>query len=113
MHCAEGYVPYPKYADNFGTSIANLINGLEPNKLWLMPNTAGCQTAEEAIRVAFLGREISKNLGFIDNNFIKLEVIPDPKYLMPDSTFTLINPMLYANAKFCLPSNIIHHLKGA
>ena len=55
------------------TSIANLINGLEPNKLWLMPNTAGCQTAEEAIRVAFLGREISKNLGFIDNNFICMQ----------------------------------------
>ena len=30
--------------------------------------------------------------------------------LMPDSTFTLINPMLYANAKVCLPSSIIHHL---
>jgi len=45
----------------------------------MLPNTAGCQTAEEAIRVAF-GAEM-KLLGQEDNNFVKLEVIPDPKYL--------------------------------
>ena len=70
-------------------SIVNLIDGFS-SKLWLMPNTAGCQTTEEAIRVAFLGREINKNLQFHDNNFIKLEVIPDPKYLLPDGLATLL-----------------------
>jgi thiazole synthase len=84
------------------TSIANLISGLESNKLWLMPNTAGCQTAEEAIRVAFLGREISKNLGFIDNNFIKLEVIPDPKYLLPDGLGTLLASEYLINKQFTI-----------
>ena len=69
--------------------INSLMNGLDWKKIWLMPNTAGCQTAEEAIRVSFLGREIIKNLGYADNQFIKLEVIPDPKYLLPDGLGTL------------------------
>jgi len=57
-------------------------------KLWMLPNTAGCQTAEEAIRVARLGREMAKLLGQEDNNFVKLEVIPD-LYLLPDPIGTL------------------------
>nr|YP_010726556.1 Thiamine biosynthesis protein G [Hypnea spinella]WDY85031.1 Thiamine biosynthesis protein G [Hypnea spinella] len=68
---------------------SNLIDGLNWKKLWLLPNTAGCKTAEEAIRVAFLGQEIAKRLGQVNNNFIKLEVIPDPKYLLPDPIGTL------------------------
>ncbi|AFY68730.1 thiazole-phosphate synthase [Thalassoporum mexicanum PCC 7367] len=61
-----------------------LAEALDWQKYWLLPNTAGCKTAEEAIRVARLGREMAKILGQEDNNFIKLEVIPDPKYLLPD-----------------------------
>ena len=53
-------------------SIDKLLETLDWKKIWLMPNTAGCQTAEQAIRLAFLGREISKNLNYPDNNFIKL-----------------------------------------
>nr|YP_010726599.1 Thiamine biosynthesis protein G [Hypnea edeniana]WCH54638.1 Thiamine biosynthesis protein G [Hypnea edeniana]WDY85074.1 Thiamine biosynthesis protein G [Hypnea edeniana] len=68
---------------------SNLIDGLNWKKLWLLPNTAGCKTAEEAIRVAFLGQEIAKRLGQVNNNFVKLEVIPDPKYLLPDPIGTL------------------------
>jgi thiazole synthase len=55
----------------------------------MLPNTAGCQTAEEAIRVARLGREMAKMLGQEDNHFVKLEVIPDSKYLLPDPMGTL------------------------
>ena len=69
--------------------IGNLLNGLDWKKIWLMPNTAGSQTAEEAVRLAFMGREVLKNLDYTDNNFIKLEVIPDPKHLLPDSLGTL------------------------
>ena len=69
--------------------ISNLLDGLDWTKIWLMPNTAGSQTAEEAVRLAFMGREILKNLNYVDNNFIKLEVIPDPKHLLPDSLGTL------------------------
>ncbi|MDX1976778.1 MAG: thiazole synthase [Pseudanabaenaceae cyanobacterium bins.68] len=61
-----------------------LGEALDWQKYWLLPNTAGCQTAEEAVRVARLGREMAKILGQEENNFVKLEVIPDPKYLLPD-----------------------------
>lgn len=67
----------------------NLINTLNWTKLWLLPNTAGCQNAAEAIRIALLGRELNKKIGQIDNKFIKLEVIPDAKYLLPDPIGTL------------------------
>ena len=59
-----------------------LMDHIDLNKYWILPNTAGCATAEEAIRVAHL----SKAMGI--NNWIKLEVIPDPKYLLPDPIAT-------------------------
>jgi thiazole synthase len=66
-----------------------LAQAIDWQKIWMLPNTAGCKTAEEAIRVARLGREMAKLLGQEDNNFVKLEVIPDPKYLLPDPIGTL------------------------
>ncbi|MEL4897216.1 glycine oxidase ThiO [Crocosphaera sp. Alani8] len=66
-----------------------LAEALDWNKIWMLPNTAGCKTAEEAIRVARLGREMARLLGQEDNNFVKLEVIPDSKYLLPDPIGTL------------------------
>nr|YP_009391372.1 thiG protein [Platysiphonia delicata]ARW59516.1 thiG protein [Platysiphonia delicata] len=76
-----------KYAKSQGKT--NLIDGLNWRKLWLLPNTAGCSTAEEAIKIASLSKEINKKIGQIDNNFIKLEVISDAKYLLPDPIGTL------------------------
>ncbi|TVQ12696.1 MAG: glycine oxidase ThiO [Leptolyngbya sp. DLM2.Bin27] len=66
-----------------------LAEALDWSTIWMLPNTAGCKTAEEAIRVARLGREMAKLLGQEDNNFVKLEVIPDAKYLLPDPIGTL------------------------
>jgi thiazole synthase len=66
-----------------------LAEALDWSKVWMLPNTAGCQTAEDAVRVARLGREMAKLLGQEDNNFVKLEVIPDGKYLLPDPIGTL------------------------
>jgi thiazole synthase len=66
-----------------------LAEAIDWSKIWMLPNTAGCQTAEDAIRVARLGREMAKLLGQEDNNFVKLEVIPDAKYLLPDPIGTL------------------------
>jgi thiazole synthase len=66
-----------------------LAEAIDWRKIWMLPNTAGCATAEEAIRVARLGREMAKLLGQEDNNFVKLEVIPDSKYLLPDPIGTL------------------------
>ena len=59
-----------------------LMKHLDLNKYWLLPNTAGCATVEEALRVA----RLSKAIGV--NNWIKLEIIPDAKYLMPDPIAT-------------------------
>ena len=66
-----------------------LAEAIDWNRIWMLPNTAGCKTAEEAVRVARLGREMAKLLGQEDNNFVKLEVIPDAKYLLPDPIGTL------------------------
>ena len=66
-----------------------LAEAIDWSKIWMLPNTAGCQTAEDAIRVARLGREMAKLLGQEENNFVKLEVIPDSKYLLPDPIGTL------------------------
>lgn len=74
---------------NLENDTNNFLNKLDWQKLWLLPNTAGSQTAEEAIRIAFLGHELACQLGQEDNFFVKLEVISDPKYLLPDPLGTL------------------------
>jgi thiazole synthase len=74
---------------NLNYDNTSFLNQLNWNKLWLLPNTAGSQTAEEAIRMAFLGHELACQIGQEDNFFVKLEVISDPKYLLPDPIGTL------------------------
>ncbi|WP_080812513.1 glycine oxidase ThiO [Halomicronema hongdechloris] len=66
-----------------------LAEAIDWSKIWMLPNTAGCRDVDEAVRVARLGREMAKLLGQEDNNFVKLEVIPDPQYLLPDPIGTL------------------------
>lgn len=66
-----------------------LIEAIDWGRIWMLPNTAGCATAEEAIRVARLGRELAKLAGQEDNSFVKLEVIPDSRHLLPDPFGTL------------------------
>ena len=66
-----------------------LMEAIDWSRIWMLPNTAGCTNAEEAIRVARLGRELAKLAGQEDNNFIKLEVIPDSRHLLPDPIGTL------------------------
>ena len=74
---------------NLKNDNTNFLPYLNWKKLWLLPNTAGSQTAEEAIRMAFLGHELACQLGQDDNFFVKLEVISDPKYLLPDPIGTI------------------------
>ena len=66
-----------------------LLEAIDWQRIWMLPNTAGCATAEEAIRVARLGRELAKLAGQEDNCFVKLEVIPDTSHLLPDPFGTL------------------------
>ena len=56
----------------------NLMDHLDWDRYTILPNTAGCKTAEEALFTARLARELT------GSNRLKLEVIPDPKYLLPD-----------------------------
>jgi thiazole synthase len=58
---------------------ADLIEAIDQQRYLLLPNTAGCYTAEDAIRTARLARELG---GW---NWVKLEVIGDPKTLFPDN----------------------------
>jgi len=61
----------------------NLLNHLDRSRYRLLPNTAGCYSAEDAIRTVHLARE----LGIAD--LVKLEVLGDPKTLLPDPVETL------------------------
>ena len=74
---------------NLNQDNISFLKSLDWKNLWLLPNTAGSQTAEDAIRMAFLGHELACQLGQEDNFFVKLEVISDPKYLLPDPIGTL------------------------
>ena len=74
---------------NLKNDSISFLNNLDWKKFWLLPNTAGSQTAEEAIRMAFLGHELACQIGQEENFFVKLEVISDPKYLLPDPIGTL------------------------
>jgi thiazole synthase len=62
---------------------SSLIDQIDPARYLLLPNTAGCYTAEDAIRTARLARELG---GW---EWVKLEVIGDPKTLFPDTQATL------------------------
>ena len=66
-----------------------LMEAIDWQRIWMLPNTAGCTNAEEAVRVARLGRELAKLAGQEDNTFVKLEVIPDARHLLPDPIGTL------------------------
>lgn len=62
---------------------ANILDFIDPKKYLLLPNTSGALNAEEAIRMAHLSRAA----GLPD--WIKLEIHPDPRYLLPDPIETL------------------------
>ncbi|WP_339720447.1 thiazole synthase [uncultured Paraglaciecola sp.] len=62
----------------------NILSHLTPLGVQLLPNTSGARTAKEAIFAAQLGREA------LGTHWIKLEIHPDPKYLMPDPIETLL-----------------------
>ena len=62
----------------------SLLNWIDREAIFLLPNTAGCYTAEDAIRTAQLGREAGLS------NWVKLEVIGDERTLFPDNEALLV-----------------------
>jgi len=67
----------------------NLLDYLDLNRYTILPNTAGCFSAEDAIRHARLARELLTNLGNRGAGWVKLECLGDPKTLLPDPVATL------------------------
>jgi thiazole synthase len=61
----------------------SLLDAIDRDRYALLPNTAGCFTADEAVRTCRLARELGMD------EFVKLEVIGDPKTLFPDNTATV------------------------
>lgn len=67
----------------------NILDFIDLKKYTILPNTAGCFTAEEAVRVARLGREILRGLENPGSDWVKLEVLGDTKTLLPDPVATV------------------------
>lgn len=67
----------------------NLLDYIDTRRYTLLPNTAGCFTADDAVRVARLGREILLGLENPGADWVKLEVLADKKTLLPDTVGTL------------------------
>ncbi len=62
---------------------SDMLRVLDPKKIFILPNTSGAANADEAVRTAMLAREMGLS------SWIKLEVTPDPRYLLPDGEETL------------------------
>ncbi len=65
-----------------------------PEGVTLLPNTSGARTAQEAVRIARLAREIGCG------NFVKIEIMRDTKYLLPDNNETIKATEILANEGF-------------
>src|SRR5687768_13588744 len=67
----------------------NLLDFIDTARYTLLPNTAGCFTADDAVRVARLGREILLGIENTGAGWVKLEVLADKKTLLADPDATL------------------------
>lgn len=67
----------------------SLLDALDLSRLTILPNTAGCFSAEDAVRHARLARELLTNLGNPGAEWVKLECLADKKTLLPDPIDTL------------------------
>lgn len=67
----------------------SLLDAMELDRYTVLPNTAGCFDAKDAVRVARLGRDLLEQLGNPGADWVKLEVLGDKKTLLPDPVGTL------------------------
>jgi thiazole synthase len=87
----------------------SLLDFLDPRRYFLLPNTAGCYTAEEAIRAARLGREVGLS------DWVKIEVIGDRATLYPDVQATLeaTQVLVKEGLRCCRTRRTTSSLRGA
>ncbi|MCA9265652.1 MAG: thiazole synthase [Planctomycetales bacterium] len=85
-HCITVAVRRERLYDSTGR---NILDAIDLDRYILLPNTAGCFTAKDAVRTARLGREILQGLENPGANWVKLEVLGDTKSLLPDPVATI------------------------
>lgn len=68
---------------DFNNERKDIVSAIDRDTIFILPNTSGAHTAEEAIRIALLARAMGLS------NWVKLEITPDQKYLLPDGVETL------------------------
>ncbi|MFZ5829558.1 MAG: thiazole synthase, partial [Planctomycetota bacterium] len=73
----------------FDAAGKNLLDFIDTSRYTILPNTAGCFSADDAVRVARLGREILEQMGNPGADWVKLECLGDAKTLLPDPVATL------------------------
>jgi thiazole synthase len=97
----------------------NILEYLDPKRYTILPNTAGCFTAEDALRTARLGRELLLGLENPGADWVKLEVLADTRTLLPDPVATLEATRVLVKEGFqvlCYTSDdpvMARHLKAA
>jgi thiazole synthase len=74
----------------------SMLDWIDRDKIRLLPNTAGCFNADDAVRTCQLAREA------LDTNFVKLEVLADPDSLLPDPLETLAAAKRLVADDFCV-----------
>ena len=74
--------------------LANILDYI-PENVTLLPNTSGARNAEEAVRIARLSREVGCG------NFVKIEVVRDSKYLLPDNYETIKATEITCKRRLC------------
>ncbi len=80
----------------------SLFDALDLSKLTVLPNTAGCFSADDAVRHARLARELLTNVGNPGAAWVKLECLADKKTLLPDPIDTLRATEILVNEGFCV-----------
>src|SRR5205823_10649345 len=85
-HVVTVAVRRERLIDSAGRS---LLDFLDLDKYIILPNTAGCFSADDAIRVSMLGRDLLEKQGNKGAGWVKLEVLGDKKTLLPDPVGTL------------------------
>lgn len=85
-----------------GADGRSILDHLDLTKLTILPNTAGCFSAEDAVRHARLARELLGNLGNPGAKWVKLECLADKKTLLPDPLDTLRATEQLASEGFCV-----------
>lgn len=89
-----------------GGELANILDYI-PDSVVKLPNTSGARTAEEAVRIARLARELCQS------DFIKIEVIKDSKYLLPDNYATCKATEILAKEGFVVMPYMYPDLQAA